>query len=131
MTKWRCLLPLLLCLCITSCAPLFIFGAGTAAGIGGYKYYEGSLKVIYQAPYMETWDATLKALEGMELKIKTQKHNPTSGKIVARRADGKPVTISLKYRSTQETEAMIRVGLFGDDNAANVIKDQIGKELFK
>ncbi|MBW2610234.1 MAG: DUF3568 family protein [Deltaproteobacteria bacterium] len=131
MTKGRCLLPLLLCLCLTSCAPLLIFCAGTAAGIGGYKYYEGSLTVIYQAPYMETWDAALKALEDMEFTIKTKKHDLTSGKIVTKRADDKNVTVSLKYRSTRETKAVIRVGLFGDENASNVIKDQIGKELFK
>lgn len=130
MMKWRYLLPVSFFLFVASCAPL-AFVAGTAAGIGGYKYYQGSLSVIFQAPYMETWDATLKALEDMGFQMESKKHDLTSGRIKAKLADSKPVTVSLKYRSSNETDAVIRVGLFGDENASHVIKDKIGKRLFK
>jgi hypothetical protein len=131
MVRGRYLLTVLCCVFLTSCAPLGFFAAGTAAGIGGYKYYQGALNVIYQAPYIKTWDAALKVLEEMEFTIESKKHDPTTGKIVARRADEKPVTISFKYRSSEETEVMIRVGLFGDRNASMVIKEKIRNKLFK
>jgi len=131
MIKCRYLLLVLLCLCLVSCAPLLFFGAGTAVGVGGYKWYKGAMTVIYQAPYMETWDATLRAATAMNLEIKSQKHDLTSGKIEAKRADKKVVIISLKYVSAKETEVAIRVGMFGDRGASEAIKEAIRKELFK
>jgi len=107
------------------------FSAGTAAGVGGYKFYKGSLTVIYQAPYMDTWDATLRALDKMNLQIESKKHDLTKGKIKARTADNKQVHISLKYKSSEQTEVVIRVGIFGDKAASMVIKDEIRKELFE
>ncbi len=130
MIKGRFLLPVLCCFFIASCAPLFYFGTGTVAGVVAYKYYKGTLTVIYQAPILKTWDATLKVLEGMKLKIKTKDHDQTSGKITAIRADSKPVIISLKYISSQETEVVIRVGFFGDKNISMIIKEEIRKGLF-
>ena len=130
MNKARYVIPVLLCLCLTSCAPV-AFLAGTAAGVGGYRYYKGALTVVYQAPYMKTWDATLEALEEMGFNIESKKQDITSGKIESKRADNKSVTVSLNYISSEETEATIRVGLFGDENASHVIKDKIGSVLFK
>jgi uncharacterized lipoprotein len=104
---------------------------GTAAGIGGYKYYHGTLAVIYQAPYRKTWDATLRALESMDLAVMSKKHDLIAGKIIARRADKKDIYIDVKYKSSNETEAKIRIGAFGDQAASMAIRDEIRKELFK
>jgi hypothetical protein len=131
MNKGRCLLLALLCLCLVGCAPFGFFAAGTAAGVGGYKYYQGAMNVIYQAPYTDTWDAAIKVMEEMNFTIDNMVKDAMSGKIEARRADNKPVTVSLKYKSTNETDTSIRIGIFGDENASNVIKDGIAKELFK
>jgi uncharacterized lipoprotein len=124
------LLPLSLLLFLTGCGALVVFGAGTAAGVAGYKWYEGALTVLYEAPYIKAWDATLKALEKMESKIKSQKHDLTEGTIKAELQDKKSVTISLSYKSAQQTEVVIRVGFFGDKNASDVIQENIRKELF-
>jgi hypothetical protein len=121
-----------LMLFLSGCAaPVVFFGAGTAAGVTGYKYYRGSLSVVYQAPYMETWDATLKAVENMQMQVQEQKHDLTTGKIVAKRADKKGVHISVKYMSSEETEVVIRVGFLGDQEASMAIKEEIRKVLFK
>ena len=130
MKRGRFLFPILACLCIAGCAPV-VFMAGAAAGVGGYKYYEGALTVVYQAPYNKTWDASIKALTDMGFSIKDKKQDLTKGKIEAVRADNKPVTVSLKYTSSEETEVTIRVGLLGDENASHVIKDKIRSVLFK
>lgn len=130
MRKRKYLIPLIICFCLTGCTGAAVLG-GAAAGIVGYKFYEGALEVIYQAPYMETWDASLKALERMNLEVRRKEHDLTAGKIEARRADKKNVLINVKYRSSKETEVVIRVGVLGDENAADAIHEEIRKELFE
>ena len=130
-TMARALTAALLCFSLSGCGALILFGAGTAAGVTGYKYYEGTLTVVFQAPYMETWDATLAALEDLKLKVESSDHDLTSGKITARRSDGKAVTVSLEYKSARETEAVIRVGIFGDEAASIAIKEKIREKILQ
>jgi len=119
------------CVFFAGCAaPLIFFGAGTAAGVAGYKYYEGVLTVTYKAAYIDTWEASNRAAKALGLVVKSAKHDLTEGKIVARRAGGDRVTISLKYKSAKVTEVGIRVGTLGDKNASGTIAGQIRKELF-
>jgi hypothetical protein len=132
----RCLRRISLCIVIpcafvmlSGCAPLIFFGAGTAAGVAGYKFYDGALNVIYQASYMDTWDAALKALSRMNLKVEKSDHDLKKGEIVARRPDGTRVTLSIEYKSPNETEAVIRVGFFGDEAASVAIKEKIREIL--
>jgi uncharacterized protein YijF (DUF1287 family) len=80
---------------------------------------------------MKTWDATLKALENMQMEVREQKHDLTAGTIVAKRADKKEVHIRISYMSSEETEVVIRVGFFGDQEASMAIKEEIRKVLFK
>ena len=131
MKKGKCLIPIILSAFLMSCAPLVLFGAGTAAGVAGYKYYHGALTVIYQASYMETWEASLKALEDMNIKIQEKSHDLTVGNIKAQRADKTPVLMTVKYKSSQETTVVIRAGWLGDKTASIAIKEAIRKTLFK
>jgi hypothetical protein len=114
---------------LSGCAPLIFFGAGTAAGVTGFKYYDGALNVMYEASYMDTWDAALKALSRMNLKVEKSDHDLNKGEIVARRPDGTGVTLSIGYKSSNETEAVIRVGFFGDEAASVAIKEKIREIL--
>ena len=114
----------------SGCVPVALM-AGAAAGIAGYKYIEGSLTVIYNAPFKSTWSGSLEALEGMELKIEDKDHGLSSGKIKARRADNTVVSIGMKYLSSDQTEVTIKVGIFGDEKESNNIKDKIAGVLFK
>jgi uncharacterized lipoprotein len=118
------------CLLLTGCA-VAIFAAGTAAGIAGYKYYKGTLVVIYEAPFTETWNAALEALARMNISIESSDYDLTSGNIEAKRSDNKPVSISVKYKSTNETEVVIRVGYIGEKEASESIKEWIRKVLFE
>lgn len=131
MRKRLFLLPVIFFLFLAGCGALVVFGVGTAAGVAGYKWYEGALTVIYEAPYIKAWDATLKALEDMELKIQSQKHDLTKGTIKAKLDDDRSLSVSLAYKSAQQTEVVIRVGFFGDKDASDVIQENIRKELFE
>ena len=101
------------------------------AGIAGYKYYKGTLVVIYEAPFVETWNAALEALARMNISIESSDYDLTSGNIEAKRSDNKPVSISVKYKSTNETEVVIRVGYIGEKEASESIKEWIRKVLFE
>ena len=125
------LLPVIFFLFLAGCGALVVFGVGTAAGIAGYKWYEGVLTVIYEAPYERAWEATLKAIEDMELPIQSQKHDLTKGTIKAKLKDDRSLSVSLAYKSAQQTEVVIRVGFFGDKDASDVVQENIRKELFE
>jgi hypothetical protein len=124
---WPCLAVFLFFL--TGCGAMIVAGAGAAAGIAGYKYYQGSLTVLYKAPFQKTWDASLTALKRMDCKIESSKNDITSGTIWGKFSDDKVVSISLTYKSVDETEAVIRVGALGEKEAALIVKDEIGKVL--
>jgi uncharacterized lipoprotein len=116
---------------LTGCGAVVLFGAGAASGVVGYKYYKGTLNVIFQAPYMETWNASLEALKQMDIKVERSDHTLVKGKIQAKNTDQESVTISVKYKSEKETEVVIRVGLLGDKDASMTIKERIRKVLFE
>jgi hypothetical protein len=130
MNKIKCFIGIMLCFVLVGCAPpLVFFGAGAAAGVAGYKFYEGSLTVIFQAPFEDTWDATLKALDKMNIQVDNASHTITSGKISAKLSDKKPVSISMTYKSPKETEVVIKVDYLGDQKTSMAIKEEIRKVL--
>jgi hypothetical protein len=130
MIRLRSLLLVVLFLLSTGCAGVVFFGAGAATGVVGYKYYKGALTVVFEAPLMKTFDATLTTLKNQDIKVESTDRDLTSAKIVGRRSDKKPVTISLTYRSAKETEVVIRVGHLGNKEESVVLKDEITKVLF-
>jgi uncharacterized lipoprotein len=129
MRKLRYISLLILCLCITGCAVAFLGGA--AAGIAGYKYHKDALTVVYEAPFDNTWDASVKAMEDMGFTIENKTKELGSGKISTKEDEkNKKVNLTLQYKSLQETEVKIRVGLLGDETASIYIKDKIAGLLF-
>ena len=115
-------------LLLAGCQPLIFFSAGGAAGVMGYKYYKGGLIVVYQAPYMEVWDASLVALKKMKFDVESSENDIASGTITAKRTDNTPVTITLEFESPETTKTIIRVGL-GDKESSIVIKERIQEIL--
>lgn len=130
MIRMKRMICVLFCLMSAGCAAVVFLG-GAAAGIAGYKYYEGALEVVYESPFMETWDATLRVLDRMDIEVTNKKHDLTAGKISAMRADDKEINLSFEYKSGEETMVTIRVGILGDEPASNAIKEEIRKELFE
>jgi hypothetical protein len=120
---------LIFCFFSSSCSPMVRLGEST--GIAGYSYSVGTLKVLYKAGLMETWDGTMAALKEKDLRIRDSGHGLASGRIVAIDGTDKIVTISLDYRSQKETEVGIRVGYTGDRDASADIAKRIRKILFE
>lgn len=129
MFKKLAIVAILIFFVFTGCAPAAFIG-GAAIGVGGYKFYNGALVVIYKAPHDKTWDASIKALEELEYQIYKKNWKMTSGKIKTVGSLNERIKISVKYVSLDETEVKIRVGVLGEEAISNEIKDKITEILF-
>ncbi|NIQ37758.1 MAG: DUF3568 family protein [Proteobacteria bacterium] len=115
------LLPILL---IYGCTPAVV-GIGGGSGLGTYSYVKGELKVLYPFPYDRTWDASLTALEKLNINVTSQQRDALNGRIKGRRGDGKGVLIKIENKGLDVTEVGIRVGTFGDQDASRKIQQTI------
>ncbi|MBN1905768.1 MAG: DUF3568 family protein [Deltaproteobacteria bacterium] len=129
MYKKLCILAVMVSIALTSCAPAAFIG-GAALGLGGYKYYDGKLVVIYPVSLEKTFDASISAMENLEYQIYERQRKLTSGKIVTTGSIKDQIKLHFKYNSIEETEVTIRVGLMGDESVSNKIKDKISENLF-
>jgi uncharacterized lipoprotein len=129
MNRIKNIVAVLLLLTLTGCAPMVFLG-GAAAGVGGYKYYEGALVLIYKAPFEKTYESSVKAIEALGYSITERHQKIGSGSIEATDSNAEKVTIKLEYISAEETEVKIRIGLMGDEAASRVIKDKIADIVF-
>ncbi len=129
MSRKLCILAILISIALTSCAPVAFIG-GAALGVGGYKFYDGQLIVIYPATLEKAFDASILAIENLEYQIYERQRKLTSGKILTTGSIKDQIKLSFKYHSLEETEVSIRVGLLGDETISNKIKDKINEYLF-
>ena len=129
MFKKLTLIAILISFVFTGCAPVAFIG-GAALGVGGYKYYNSTLVVIYKAPFDKIWDASESALKKLEYQIYESNKKMTSGKMETAGSVKDRVKLTFKYVSLEETEVSIRVGLLGDEIISNKIKDKISDILF-
>jgi hypothetical protein len=123
------ILAILISIVLTSCAPVALIG-GAALGVGGYKFYDGQLIVIYPATLEKTFDASISAMENLEYQIYERQRKLTTGKIVTTGSIKDQIKLSFISHSLEETELSIRVGLLGDEAMSNKIKDKISEYLF-
>jgi len=106
-----------------------IGAAAAAVGAGAYYYVKGDLKRNYEAPMDKTWDATVKALEALQINVESKQHDALTGVIKGKLADGKSFTVNLKRLGDTLTEVAIRIGIFGDREKAEAIHEKIHSML--
>ena len=107
-----------------------VLGAAAAAvGAGTYYYIKGDLRRNYEAPMDKTWDATIKSVEELKLKVESQKHDALTGVIKGKMADEKDFEINLKRVDENSTEVGIRIGTFGDRAKSEAIHNKIHSKL--
>jgi hypothetical protein len=134
MVKRRIQLVALLCcflIGLSACSKKWVaIGAAAAAvGAGAYYYVKGDLKRNYDAPMDKTWDATVKALEALQINVESKQNDALTGVINGKLADGKSYTVNVKRLGENLTEVGIRVGTFGDRERAEAIHDKILSNL--
>ena len=103
-----------------------VIGAAAAAtGAGAYYYVKGDLKRTYDAPLDKTLDATVQALNELQMNVDSKQHDAFSGVIKGTLADGKSYTVNLKRLAENSTEVGIRIGTFGDRERSEAIHSKI------
>lgn len=109
---------------IHGCTPALV-GLGAGGGFGTYSYIKGELKALYPYPYDRTWNASLTAMERLEINVIRQERDALNGRIKGKRGDGKTVVIKVENKGLEVTEVGVRVGSFGDQEASRKIQQTI------
>jgi len=104
-------------------------GIGAAAGVGGYKWLEGSMEREYPYPFAQTWEATLAAVEYFRMKTVERKVFPLAGRIEATQPDGTLVQIEVEAKPNQITTVAVRFGYIGNKDASLMFHNQVAQEL--
>ncbi len=111
-----------LVLAASGCAPSFV---GTDAGV-----YSGCrLYAVASRDLTTMYNATLRALDELEIEVTKKSKDVFYGKVVAKGADGKKITIRLKPEDNL-TNLSIKVGAFGSKEKATVIYERIKQNLY-
>jgi len=103
-----------------------VVGAGAA---GTVAYIRGDLESVETKDINAVYQATLKAVEQLELSISKKTKDAMSAEIVARDSQDKKVTIKLGATAEGATKLSIRIGIFGSETKSRLIYDQIKKNL--
>ena len=103
-------------------------GAGAA---GTVAYLKGDLEAVESRKLDEVHAATLKAVKELGLNVTKDSKDALSATVVARDAQDKKITITLRATTEQTTKLSIRVGLFGSEAKSRLIYQKIHDHLQK
>ncbi|MBA7693979.1 hypothetical protein ES703_102579 [subsurface metagenome] len=121
---------------------LIVLLVGTAALVGGcvvaavgvgaagtVAYVRGDLQAVESKKLDVVYEATLKAIDELELNVTKKTKDALSAVIVARDAQDKKITIKLSATTEETTKLSIRVGLFGSETKSRLIYQKIHENL--
>lgn len=123
--KYRVMLWLLPVLLVAGCTTAAMIGVGAGAGVGTYSYTKGELALDYPYPFDRTWEASLAAVERLDIQLIQEGRDSLGGKITGKRTDGKVVVIKVKDKGLGVTRVGVRVGTFGNREGSHKIQETI------
>lgn len=106
---------------------LAVVAAGAAAG--GVAYAKGDLEADVAATPPQAVEATRNALTQMGLAQIYAAATSLDGKVTARTANDRSVTVKVTGQGKQTSRLSIRVGVFGDEPLSREIYDKIKANL--
>lgn len=114
----------LLCLSLTlvGCTPSLV-GENAAA------YSMGRLHARVDRDMNSVYEASVAALEQLEIKVTDKKKDVFGAKILGKTSDEQPITIKIEPETDSSTLLNIRFGALGSETRSRAIYDQIRKEL--
>jgi hypothetical protein len=119
----------LLCLQLCAGCPVFLLGAGAAAGVGAYKWAEGTMEKDYPRPMQPTYQACLAAANTMGLRVAQQHYSVTESRIEAVQPPDTNVRIQLVARPQEITTVKVRFGLMGNEDQSAYFHRLVMKNL--
>ena len=116
---------------LSGCAAVIAAGVGVGVGFGTYKYLEGNLQRDYIGPPDTLWEATLAAMDDLQVASQVKERDFFGGLIKGIMHDGTKITINMKRLTDNSTEVGVRVGVFGDRKRSEVIHNKIADNFKK
>lgn len=119
---------------LLSCS-LLVFGTGCVAVLvgagaaGSVAYVKGDLEAVLEEDVTQVYEASLKALEELEIAATKKDKDALGAVIISRTAQDKKITIKLKATENDLTKLSIRVGVFGNRAQSQRIYDEIKNNL--
>jgi len=105
-------------------------GAAVGAGAAGtVAYVRGDLEAVESKKLDAVYEATLKAVDELELNVTKKTKDALSAVIIARDAQDKKITIKLSATTEDTTKLSIRIGLFGSETKSRLIYQKIHENL--
>ncbi len=100
-------------------------GIGAAGAAGTIAYVKGDLEAIEAEELDVVYEATVKAVKDLELRLISKTKDALTATIYTRDAEDKKVTITLKRTTEQTTKLSIRIGTFGNETKSRLIYQKI------
>jgi hypothetical protein len=112
---------------------LAMLAGGCSKSLDGssYNYASGNLTTMLSADVQKSYDASLKAVDELQLPRSENVKDALGAKIVAKTSADKKVTITLARVSDTLTNLTIEVGMMGDKTTSNAIYAKITENLKK
>lgn len=108
-----------------------VVGIGAIAGSAGtYLYIDGALQHDYKYSYDSVWTACEKTMADMHAQNVQPFKEIGLGHISAVINDEK-VRFDVRYKEKNVTTVAVRVGLFGNKTASQMLHDKIGDNISK
>lgn len=107
----------------TSSCAIAVLGAG--AYVGSKAYNEGVRKEVVNMSFAKTLLATRRAVEALQFRPRTEWNDAIDANITVVRGNGSEVQIDLKKIDCEQTEISIRVSVFGDEEIAEIVFNEI------
>jgi hypothetical protein len=109
-------------LSIFGCTPSLV---GSDAG----AYSSGKLYAVTSRDMNAVYQASLNALNYLEIEVTEKAKDFFYARVVAKGADGKTITIRIKPGKGELTNFSIKIGTVGDKHRSSVIYEQIRQNL--
>ncbi len=92
-------------------------------------FVRNTLRDHIAAPIDKVYNASLKAVDSLEMKLINKRKDNLSAEIITRNIENQKITINLKATEFGSTEISIQVSLIGDKTKSQVILNEINKHL--
>lgn len=96
---------------------------------GVVEYSMGELRVIEDVNLDVVWNAAIKALKDLDIKVTHTTKDKLCGEIIAHRADDSKITIKLNKGPKDVTQIAIKAGALGDQATSQAIYAQLKANL--
>ena len=128
MKNLKLLLIFPLLILISSCWAAVV---GGVAGAGAVVYEQGQLVSHEGAPFEKCLSAVMKSMDELGYAVEKTEKSTAQEKVIARTQDGKKVKITVKWKSAEHTQIIVRVGTFGDEALSRKILKSIRQYIYE